>query len=411
MSKEPTETEHDIPSWLNDAFLETALKSEDVHGDLKVTSCKIVRATSPGDNYLSLIYRATVQTTTRGRSESRSLIIKCQPQEGFLKEMTNKYRFFELEAEMLKDVLPAMHKLLEEANIENFSPFCAKHLYSRFGPPAQVIVLEDLKESGFQMAERTAGLDREHCMIVMNKIAQFHAASLVLKQRNPQLLEAFLNPCTNDMLVNEFDFFESYMSDLCDEINTRCEYLKEYIGKIRMIGERGAKRFTEGKSRREGEFCVLAHADLWVNNMMFRYVKESRQLTDMRFVDYQLSLWTSPTVDLLYFLNSSPAMDLLEDQTEFIERYHRVLGETLCALGYQHLHITLEHLNELLESRGYFGMLSVFSIRNVVLSDDESRINLDDLSPEGKKKFKFGKMYLESLKLQIPLLEERGWLV
>ncbi|KAJ9579018.1 hypothetical protein L9F63_024873 [Diploptera punctata] len=68
----------------------------------------------------------------------------------------------------------------------------------------------------------------------------------------------------------------------------------------------------------------------------------------------------------------------------------------------------MDHLNELVESRGFFGMLSVFSIRNNVLVDEKSIISADDLQSE--MKFKFSKMYLESLKLQIPVMEERGWL-
>ncbi|KAJ9581049.1 hypothetical protein L9F63_023773, partial [Diploptera punctata] len=76
-----SELQTEIPSWLNIEFLENVLKHEDLEGDLKVTSFDIERATSAGDNYMSTIYRATVHTTKRGNSESKSLIIKCQPQE------------------------------------------------------------------------------------------------------------------------------------------------------------------------------------------------------------------------------------------------------------------------------------------------------------------------------------------
>ncbi|KAJ9579019.1 hypothetical protein L9F63_024874 [Diploptera punctata] len=292
-----TETEIVIPSWLNDEFLEMALRCEDVDGDLRVTSSNIVRATAPGDNYFSMIYRATVHIKTRGQSQTRSLIIKCQPEHELLKEVTKKYNIFEMEAEMLKVILPAMHKLLEEANVENFSPLSAKYIYSRFEPPSHVIVLEDLKESGFKMAERRAGLDRDHCMMVMRKIAQFHAASLVLREKNPHLLEPFIDPCSNDLLVNDFsDFLANYTVDLCNEIDQRCEDLKKYTDKIRKISANGVLRLREGRCRRDGEFCVLAHADLWVNNLMFHYLKDNHQLIDMRFVDFQICLWTSPAV-------------------------------------------------------------------------------------------------------------------
>ena len=124
-----------------------------------------------------------------------------------------------------------------------------------------------------------------------------------------------------------------------------------------------------------------------------------------------MSLWTSPAVDLQYFLNSSPSIDYLKDQTIFIEEYHKVLGETLSALGYQHLHITPGQLNEDLEKRGFFGMLTVFAVRQAVLVDKENIVDLDTLAKKEQNSVKFSKLFIESLKTQIPLLEERGWLV
>ncbi|KAJ9582749.1 hypothetical protein L9F63_022894 [Diploptera punctata] len=410
MPKDSTKTDQFIPSWLNDEFLETALKSDDVCGDLKVTSSNIVRATAAGDNYLSLIYRATVQITTRGQSENRSLIVKCQPEGANLKEITKEYKLFDLETKMLKDVLPAMHKLLREANI-NFTPFSAKCLYSHCSPSLQVIVLEDLKEFGFEMAERTAGLDQDHCMLVMKKLAQFHAASLALKEKNPELLETFLDPCSKNMITEFGKYVQQFILGLCDEIEEKCEELKKYTGRIRKIGETVVQRLVEGRVGKMDEFSVLTHGDSWLNNMMFCYSTEDRQLLDMRMVDYQMCIWTSPAVDLLYFLNSSPAMDLLVDQEMFIEEYHRVLGETLSALGYQHLHITLDHLNQLIESRGFYGTLSVFGIRNAVLVDDESYVSADDGLRNDQIKCKYSKLFIESMKIQVPLMERRGWLV
>ena len=124
-----------------------------------------------------------------------------------------------------------------------------------------------------------------------------------------------------------------------------------------------------------------------------------------------MSLWTSPAVDILYFLNSSPTISLMKDQSVLIEEYHSVLGDTLSALGYKHLRITLEDLNELLENRGYFGMLIVLSMRNAVMLDSESVIDLDSVAKDTNKYYKFSKKYIESLKTQIPLMEEKGWFV
>lgn len=46
--------------------------------------------------------------------------------------------------------------------------------------PIQMIIFEDLKEMGYEMGDRTAGIDRAHCELVMAKLARLHAASMVL---------------------------------------------------------------------------------------------------------------------------------------------------------------------------------------------------------------------------------------
>jgi hypothetical protein len=73
--------ESDVPNWLNSSFLETALRSGGYGPSAIVTASEIGRATGPGDNYLSDIYRAKLQVTLEGRQSTVSLIEKAQPAE------------------------------------------------------------------------------------------------------------------------------------------------------------------------------------------------------------------------------------------------------------------------------------------------------------------------------------------
>lgn len=71
--------ETDTPNWLNNSFLETALKSGEYGPNVTVTSSEVRRATAAGDNYVCDIYRATVRVTLEGRGKTLSLIVKSQP--------------------------------------------------------------------------------------------------------------------------------------------------------------------------------------------------------------------------------------------------------------------------------------------------------------------------------------------
>lgn len=41
-------------------------------------------------------------------------------------------------------------------------------------------MFEDLAEKGFVMASRELGLNEEHCQLVMERLAEFHATSMAL---------------------------------------------------------------------------------------------------------------------------------------------------------------------------------------------------------------------------------------
>lgn len=50
-----------------------------------------------------------------------------------------------------------------------------------------LLVLEDLAERGFRMADRRSGLDLAHCMAALRELATLHALSLAMKQRQPEV--------------------------------------------------------------------------------------------------------------------------------------------------------------------------------------------------------------------------------
>jgi hypothetical protein len=56
-----------------------------------VTASEIGRATGPGDNYASDIYRAKLQVTLEGRRSTVSLIVKAQPAEGGMAQVNTLF--------------------------------------------------------------------------------------------------------------------------------------------------------------------------------------------------------------------------------------------------------------------------------------------------------------------------------
>jgi len=126
-------------------------------------------------------------------------------------------------------------------------------------------------------------------------------------------------------------------------------------------------------------------------------------------VDYQFGYWTSPAVDLHYFLHSSLSPDLLDKHHILVQEYHKSLTETLSALGYRGLQPTLTELQRQLQIRGPYAVFMCCAILPVILAD---RNNLPDAMKlmKNEEVIHLSEGYKDIMKKFLPIFEEEGWL-
>lgn len=104
-------------------------------------------------------------------------------------------------------------------------------------------------------------------------------------------------------------------------------------------------------------FQVLNHGDFWTGNLLYRY--EKNELADVIFIDFQNSVVGSPIIDLIYFLTSSVAYDVVaSSRDEIIFTYHETLSLLLLKLNYRGYVPSLNELQIELLRRGALGMLT-----------------------------------------------------
>lgn len=124
------------PEWLTESYMENALREYEKDDDLKVSvvykSCCEIRSnplscvqitryaiatcTKPGDNFVGVIFRATISFTTRGSARDESFIVKIEPfLEGFKKDAMASQPFFQTEGRMYTELLPVMQELLKNS--------------------------------------------------------------------------------------------------------------------------------------------------------------------------------------------------------------------------------------------------------------------------------------------------------
>ena len=172
-----------LPPHLTVDLLKNALKNALLVQNVEIINFEASLATQSGDNYTSDIYRVIVNYKIQNSEVKKiALIVKYMLKPLNISEEFEEYKLFEKEGFFYSNLLP---KLTHHAEIE-FGPKC----YNIYNFESKIFVMEDLRESGYAVADRLIGLDLEKCLLVAKKLGSFHAASMIHLSQNPIIEES-----------------------------------------------------------------------------------------------------------------------------------------------------------------------------------------------------------------------------
>ncbi|KAM0736555.1 hypothetical protein ACS0PU_006204 [Formica fusca] len=368
----------ETPTWLNLCFMEKALRKSENDNSIQVIDIFSKPATNKGDNYTSDMIRVNVEYSRdqsgRKITEKKSVIVKIAPTiEGVRKELIMQSRIFHTEILMMTDTLNKMNKLLEPKY-----RLSGKGMYVQNDDPT-LLVMEDLAPLGYRMACRQTGLDLSHCILAIRGLARFHATSIALCEKEPKQKQMYSRGMFNSEHPPEMTgFFVLGTTQLAKEM-ANWPGMKKYADKVAKLADKIYQIGIEACKFSEDEFNVINHGDCWVNNMMFKYDDDGKPI-DHIFVDFQLCVYTSPAVDLLYFLSTSPSPDVIENNRDILfNEYMSTLSATLKQLNCETQPPTLEELKAALRRRAAYGMISSFTILPLIMVDKNEAKDLDEI--------------------------------
>lgn len=142
-----------------------------------------------GDNFLGIIYRVTV----KAKSKKFNLIVKLPPQNARREQCGSRF-FFLRESEFYENVC-AIYRAFQlskgvKIETEGFFeiPFCYKSMTEE---PFEALFLEDLKEKGFEVANRKETFSREQVLLVIKILAKMHAIFYAIKEQKAEHVEKY----------------------------------------------------------------------------------------------------------------------------------------------------------------------------------------------------------------------------
>ncbi|KAF5293352.1 hypothetical protein FQA39_LY02837 [Lamprigera yunnana] len=261
----------------------------------KALNIDVSKVTAAEESFTSelLRIRVTYSTKTGENDAVVSVFVKLLKDDEELKVMNNDFTLYDNEATVYEELLPLMSKM-------GFKQKIGPKAYLTSNHPRSMLIIEDMSALGYKMSNRQEGLDLKHCLVVLKKLAVFHATSAVLLENNPQLLTMFIRkPRGSGTIASTFaSVVHQEFSNTLSEIPGLQMYLKS-IPTVEDLTHKALAAKTQNFT-----LTVLNHADLWCNNILFQY-QPNGEVIDAVFVDYQLSYIGSPCIDLHYFFATS----------------------------------------------------------------------------------------------------------
>ncbi|XP_016948086.1 uncharacterized protein LOC108023296 [Drosophila biarmipes] len=412
MSDAPEE----LPLYLTPQFFRRTLEHGLQRQDLQVMGVQLTNLTRGGENYCSNIYRAQIRYRNAENSVlETSLIVKSMPDEK--QAILARLHIYNKETIFYLNIKPKLEALMWRAE-EATHPWSlgAKHYYSTT-QPEQTIIFEDLCSEGYQLKCRQLGLDFEHSSLVMRKLAEYHALTMVMAEREPEtIVERYPFGLLHMDAIKSEPFkllFGTQLLKLAALVGD-CEGFGGITTKLYRYHEHFTDRVLKAVYPLRGGHNVLNHGDLWVNNIFFKYDTEYK-VQQVKIIDFQLCFYGSLGFDINYFLNTSLELEVLRDRRqELIDIYHKALVDTLKHLPWSKLLPSHEDIMDEIRKReayGFFVAFGFFPLMSMigVDSEDNSLKNFHDETFARQKvqlMFEGNTRTLESLKCTLKRLDD-----
>uniref|UniRef100_A0A182QN23 CHK kinase-like domain-containing protein n=1 Tax=Anopheles farauti TaxID=69004 RepID=A0A182QN23_9DIPT len=320
-------TNKDPASWLNSQLFQKALARYMADRALEVEDVHLAVHGNTSQQYSSTIYRACVSYRSRGKVDTMKVIVKLTTSK--VNSLADEASF-DTELKVYRDYLAKFDTVLGESNASRLGP---KLIYTATDP-VPFLILEDLTSHQLGHCNKLLGL--EDAKIVLVKMAQFHAASYSLSSSTTvNAPDAVNNGLFKQKTSEGVKFMLENFTMFTEEI-AHWEGCAVYAERLKKMLPTFVERGVSIYAGRGFSLNVLNHGDFHYNNMLFSIDSdEHRSVRDVVFFDFQLSCWTTPAVDLLYFLYLVCDRAARETRRhELVQLYHQEFTRTLDIAGY-----------------------------------------------------------------------------
>ncbi|MCL4122300.1 UNVERIFIED_CONTAM: hypothetical protein GTU68_009832 [Idotea baltica] len=337
-------------------------------------------ATKPGESFNAELVKMDVNAKLKaaGRppeDKSYHLIVKFLSQDPFNREMIRKVGYHVREFQMYSEVIHKLNEFQASQTNNAFPIHIPEYIYGKCTRKDYVLVINNMKELGYEVNPKEKGLSLEQAKLAMERVARLHGVSYAYNKQHPFLTEF---PC--------FSFSRAisrlFKAVVYASVDNALPFLRTQEGCEEIVEslEKGKERLPEkfaamwDDQSRHALLC-LTHGDFWCNNLLF-LSSDQGLLTNLSIIDWQITQWNSPVMDLHYLLATSTTSALRADHlSSLLLHYHSTFTAVTTALKAPAPHWSLEEFRVEFDSLSLVGLLMGLCLIQGTLSKAGEKIN------------------------------------
>lgn len=248
----------ELISWLEPIALKKNLKKFNI---------TITGSSEKGDGYLGDITFVKVQDES---GKIYSFVVKSGKKSIPLRGRFPIRNSFKNEIFVYEQVFPQFVRFQKEKGVkcafDNFAKCYETNLYEDM----EVVVLENLKDAGYFLWDRTVGMNRGHVVEILKNYGKLHAISYALKDQRPELFQNLASHLI-DIFLQMSKSFESNGYGMYKDIikAAKNKGFDDIVEKSIILDKQMAEIHKNPDT--DNPYSVIIHGDCWTNNFMFKY--------------------------------------------------------------------------------------------------------------------------------------------
>ncbi|XP_075161960.1 uncharacterized protein LOC142234671 [Haematobia irritans] len=199
----------------------------------------------------------------------------------------------------------------------------------------EFIILEDLSQWGYEQNLRTNMPTFELAAATFRSIAKFHAMSFILQAKKPKIFQNLLQPMSDNLFTDNVDpitieFGKKHIRKtrlMLQQDSYSNPSVAKQIESLQILEDNFKRMCLQCVNGTEiSPYAVICHGDFWNNNMMYTKKPSEQETIDAKLIDFQLSRYASPILDLVHYLYTSTDRELRSKHfPELLDIYYNTL--------------------------------------------------------------------------------------